>query len=63
MQRSFRRHLILFAVTALLVAGMIIFPRVRFYFEIAMREMRFFWWLIALAGAAIFLSFRMKPRR
>lgn len=63
MENSSRRTLVWCALTAFFVGAAIVFPRVRFFLEIAAREVRFLWWLFVLGAAALFLAFRLKPRR
>ena len=45
------------AVISLLVSTCLIFPRVLGFFEMALRELRYIWWLVLIAAFGIWLAF------
>jgi hypothetical protein len=60
--RNQRRLLILTGVAA--VAGLaLLFPRVLEFAELGARELRYFWWLIAILALGIWLAFFFGKRR
>jgi hypothetical protein len=50
-----RKRLSLLLAVALLAALAVFVPSFLYFTELALRELRFMWWLILLLGAAIWL--------
>ncbi|PTY02497.1 hypothetical protein DB347_24145 [Opitutaceae bacterium EW11] len=57
MTPSARRFAGFIAAIAILIILCLIFPRVLAFTELAARELRYLWWLIAIAALGIYLSF------
>lgn len=57
MTSSSRRFIAFLAAIAVLVALCIIFPRVLAFTELAARELKYLWWLVAIAALGIYLAF------
>ena len=62
MRSSQRRDLLFFALIIGVVALAIVFPRAQAFVELAAREFRILWWLLVIAGVAIYLG-TLKNRR
>ena len=62
MKPEMRKNLIVAAIIMLVIAGIIVFPRITRFAEMAGREFRFFWWLFLLAGVALYLAFRSRRK-
>jgi hypothetical protein len=58
-----RRNLTFLAAFVLLVALCIVFPRVLAFVELAAREIRYLWWLIAILALGIWLAFFLGRKR
>jgi hypothetical protein len=57
-----RPRLQLTLVFVLLVALCVFIPGVLYFTELALRELRFMWWLILLLGGVIWLLARLKRK-
>ena len=57
-----RPRLQLTLVLVLLVALCAFIPGVLYFTELALRELRFMWWLIVLLGGVIWLLTRLKRK-
>ncbi len=58
-----KRNLTLLAGFVLLVALCVIFPRVLAFVELAAREIRYLWWLIAILALGVWLAFFVGKKR
>jgi len=57
MSRSPQRTFILIAGAVVLLGSVLFFPRLLGFFELAARELRYFWWLVLLVALGIWLAF------
>jgi len=55
--RNSRRNILLLVLGAIVAVGVIAFPRVLGFVELAARELRYFWWLILLVAMGVWLVF------
>jgi asparagine N-glycosylation enzyme membrane subunit Stt3 len=51
-----RKNILVAALVLLAIALCLVFPRMRMFSQIFMREFRFLWWLLLIAGVAIYFS-------
>jgi hypothetical protein len=58
-----RRRIAWMSAVAMIVALLIIFPRVLAFAELAARELRYLWWLVLIAAIGIYLSFFAGRRK
>ena len=58
-----RRRIAWMSAVAIIVALMVIFPRVLAFAELAARELRYLWWLVLIAAIGIYLSFFAGRRK
>ena len=58
-----KRNLTLLAGFVLLVALCLIFPRALAFVELAAREIRYLWWLIAILALGVWLAFFLGKKR
>ena len=64
MPRDRRRTILLIAGSVLLIASVVLFPRLLAFFELAARELRYLWWLVLLLALGIWLAFFVgRPRK
>ena len=61
--RSLRRKLALAASVIVLVLLCLLFPRALAFAELAAREIRYLWWLIAILALGIWLAFFFGRKR
>lgn len=57
MSSSRTRTVALAATALLLLVAVLAFPRVLAFFELAARELRYFWWVVLLAALGGWLAF------
>jgi hypothetical protein len=57
MSPSFRRNLVFYSALAVVIALVLIFPRVEAFVALAAREIRYLWWLILIAAFGLYLAF------
>lgn len=57
MTPELRKKIIITVAILVVIALCLVFPRVFAFTQLAARELRYFWWLILIAGAGIYLSF------
>jgi hypothetical protein len=57
------RTILLLIVGVLAAVGVLFFPRVLAFVELAARELRYFWWLILLVALSIWLFFFFGKKR
>lgn len=58
-----RRDIGLLVAAVLLVAGVVFFPRVLAFVELAARQLRYFWWLVLLVALAAWFWFFAGRKR
>lgn len=63
MSPAARRTLTLLAGVALLFVLCLLFPRVLAFVELAARELRYLWWLVAILALGIWLVFFLGKKR
>lgn len=63
MNHSGRRNLSLLAGFVLLVVLCLLFPRVLAFVELAAREIRYLWWLLAILAIGFWLIFFFGKKR
>lgn len=63
MSLTSRRSLLLLVASVLLAMSVAFFPRVLAFFELAVRELRYFWWLVLLLALAIWFGFFFGRKR
>ncbi|MDR0901147.1 MAG: hypothetical protein LBM92_00055 [Opitutaceae bacterium] len=51
-----RKNILVTALVLLAIALCLVFPRMRMFSQIIMREFRFLWWLLLIAAVAIYFS-------
>jgi hypothetical protein len=51
-----RKNILVAALVLVAIALCLVFPRMRLFSRILMREFRFLWWLLLIAGVAIYFS-------
>jgi hypothetical protein len=51
-----RKNILVAALVLIAIALCLVFPRMRLFSQIFMREFRFLWWLLLVAGAAIYFA-------
>ena len=63
MTPSFRRNLIFYSALAVVIALVVIFPRVQSFVALASRELRSLWWLVLIAALGLYLAFFVGRRK
>jgi len=63
MSPAAKRNLTLLFGVGVIVTLCVIFPRVLAFVELAARELRYFWWLIAILALGIWLVFFLGKNR
>ncbi len=63
MTPSFRRNLIFYSALAVVIALVVIFPRVQSFVALASRELRYLWWLVLIAALGLYLAFFVGRRK
>ncbi len=61
--RSLRRKLALAAAIVVVVMLCLLFPRALAFVELAAREIRYLWWLIAILALGVWLAFFFGKKR
>lgn len=63
MNPTLRRLLPWLIAVLLLVVACLLFPRVLAFVELAARELRYLWWLVAIAALGIWMAFFYGRRK
>jgi hypothetical protein len=63
MTPSFRRNLLFYSALAVVIALVVIFPRVQSFVALASRELRYLWWLVLIAAFGVYLAFFVGRRK
>jgi hypothetical protein len=63
MSPAARRNLVLLAGTGSVFLLCLLFPRVLAFVELAARELRYLWWLVAILALGVWLVFFFGKKR